>query len=79
MSHKEVVRAAIAGLVCFVVLILLGFGPLWIPQEGVWAASVKSSSAMPIGESKPASTMAPFELKRPDYGAMEFVRKHFGR
>jgi hypothetical protein len=79
MSQQEVVRLAIAGVVCVLVLFVLGFGPLLIPQDGVWAASIKSSAAMPIGESKQADTMAPFEIKRPDYGSLEFVRKHFGR
>lgn len=79
MSQQEIVRLALASLACFVVLFVLGFGPLIIPQDGVWAASTKSQMAMPIGESKQADTMAPFEIKRPDYGSLEFVRRHFGR
>jgi hypothetical protein len=34
---------------------------------------------MPIGESKPATTMAPFEIKRPDYGTFEYLRDQFDR
>lgn len=79
MSQQEIVRLAIAGVACVVILFVLGFGPLVIPQDGVWAASIKSSMAMPIGESKPADAMAPFEIKRPDYGSLDFMRKHFAR
>lgn len=79
MSNPEVVRLGVIGAACLALFALLGFAPFLIPQDGVWAASVKSQSAMPIGESKPATTMAPFEIKRPDYGTFEYLRDQFDR
>ncbi len=79
MQNREIVRSLIAGLLCAIGLFVLGFGPLFMAKEGVWAASIDSRMAMPIGESKPAETTVPFELKQPEYGGAEFIKQRFGR
>ncbi|MCK9361577.1 hypothetical protein M0Q28_05155 [Patescibacteria group bacterium] len=79
MQNREIVRYLIAGLICAVGLVLLGFGPLLMAKEDVWAASTDSRMAMPIGESKPMEAVAPFEMKSPGYGGAEFIKKQFGR
>jgi hypothetical protein len=79
MQNREIIRYLVAGLMCMVGLLFLGFGPLLFAGKDAWAASIKSNIAMPIGESKQAETTVPFEQKQPGYDGAAFIKQRLGR
>jgi hypothetical protein len=79
MQNREIIRYLVAGFFCAVGLLLLGFGPLLLSGKEVWAASVQSRIAMPIGESKQAQATMPFEQKQPQLGGAAYIKGLLGR
>lgn len=76
--NAEIVRTLVAGLLCAAALLLLGFAPLLLPSEDVWAASTESSVVMPVGQSQPADSLRPIGAKQPSFGGAEYLKRMFG-